>query len=114
MKARRKAEQTSLCSTCPNCGLAEVLSSGSTNTGQNACPKCGHVWEDDFVYRPPVVTNIAEKKKRFDLSKDQIDALRALLCLVHYDDLALSWLDLLPNEIWPEIIKKEEDEPRLF
>lgn len=34
----------------------------------------------------------------FHLTGDQLDALRALLGLVHYDDLAMSWLALLPIE----------------
>jgi hypothetical protein len=34
----------------------------------------------------------------FYLTGDQLDALRALLGLVHYDELATSWLALLPIE----------------
>jgi len=35
------------------------------------------------------------------LAGDQVDAIRALLDLVHYDDLAASWAALLPDGIRP-------------
>ncbi len=35
------------------------------------------------------------------LDRDQLCALHQLLSLVHYDDLAQSWLDLLPVELRP-------------
>jgi hypothetical protein len=35
------------------------------------------------------------------LTDDQLCALRELLALVHYDDLAREWLDLLPAELHP-------------
>lgn len=38
------------------------------------------------------------KIQKFSLTEDQIEALRALLGLVHYDDLAMSWLAVLPIE----------------
>jgi len=37
------------------------------------------------------------------LRGDQIGAVRALLNLVHYDDLAQSWLDMLPGELRPQV-----------
>ncbi len=36
------------------------------------------------------------------LDRDQLCALHELLGLVHYDNLAQSWLDLLPVELRPE------------
>jgi hypothetical protein len=44
----------------------------------------------------------------FRLSGDQLDAIRALLGLVHYDDLAKSWLDLLPQAFRPEVPTDEQ------
>jgi len=38
----------------------------------------------------------------FYLHQDQINALHALLALVHYDDLAESWLKMLPAELRPQ------------
>jgi len=45
------------------------------------------------------------------MTGDQVDALRALLSLVHYDALAQSWLDLLPAEFHPERIEVPEHCP---
>lgn len=41
--------------------------------------------------------------RTFELSDDQLDAVRELLALVHYDDLAVAWLDLLPAAFHPRI-----------
>ena len=114
MMPKKKTEQTSMFSACPQCGLSEIPYFNSINSDQNVCPKCGHIWVDDFIYHPPPAAEKPEKKKRFDLSKEQLDALKALLGLVHYDDLSFSWIDILPEDMRPENAKKEEDYPGLF
>lgn len=37
--------------------------------------------------------------KTYDFDRDALCALYALLDLVHYDDLAQKWIDLLPVEL---------------
>ncbi len=42
-----------------------------------------------------------QRDRMFLLSDEQLDALRALLGLVRYDDTATKWLDILPTEFHP-------------
>lgn len=45
------------------------------------------------------VKALRNETKGIEFTNDQISALVALLTLVHYDDLAQSYFDMLPNEI---------------
>lgn len=49
-----------------------------------------------------VIANVPEGQSMWAMTDYQADALRALLGLVHYDELAQSWLATLPAEIHPQ------------
>lgn len=51
---------------------------------------------DEVARLNAVIVKLSGEKLRVALTDEQVDAARALLALVHYDDLAASWLDLLP------------------
>ena len=46
-----------------------------------------------------------DNEPKIVFSQDQMDALIALLTLVHYDDLAMSYRNMLPSEILDELNK---------
>lgn len=58
--------------------------------------------ELDAARKPVTPAEERTGEEPFFLTGDQLCALRDLLALVHYDDLADSWLKLLPTEFHPE------------
>lgn len=76
------------------CGdLSEVLET-------NADRKRWHRAHKDEV-RAEMAAEADRRQRTFELSDDQLCAVRELLALVHYDDLAASWLGLLPDAFKP-------------
>ena len=66
----------------------------------NAQRKRWHRWHKEQVTRAEITPTDAAAHT-FVLSDAQLCALRELLALVHYDDLANAWLLLLPPEFYP-------------
>jgi hypothetical protein len=71
------------------------LDEGFPNAGATAEHRLASAIED-------VIANVPQGQSMWVMTECQADALRALLGLVHYDDLASSWLAMLPAEVHPE------------
>jgi hypothetical protein len=77
-----------------NAALAEGMAHGnSVNVNAAAMRRAAESVRRAAGIGQPTVT--------FSLDQDQLCALRELLRLVHYDDLAQSWLDMLPSVLHP-------------
>jgi hypothetical protein len=72
------------------------LDEGFPNTGATAEHRLASAVED-------VIANVPQGQSMWVMTEYQAEALRALLGLVHYDDLASSWLAMLPAEIHPAV-----------
>lgn len=81
-------------------GLAVVV--GASDNADNVRNEILRRFEEQSGGAAALRADVKYDDGFFYLHQDQLDALHALLSLVHYDDLAESWLKMLPVELRPQ------------